>query len=98
MWLKLESDVNSFGLPKVKLRTIIDFLTSRVMFPELMFIRELVFLSSGHQYMGERVRKITKILLLLLNRAGSAIASENSAFVEKTSFARRGFNLGISFI
>ena len=40
MWLKLERDVNSFGLPKVKLRTIIDFLTSRVMFPELMLIRE----------------------------------------------------------
>ena len=78
MWLKLESDVNSFELPKVKLRTIIDFLTSKVMFPELMFIRELVFLSSGHQYMGERERKITKILLLLRNRAGSAIASENS--------------------
>ena len=65
MWLKLERDVNSFGLPKVKLRTIIDSLTSRVMFPELMFIRELVFLSNGHQYMGERERKITKILLLL---------------------------------
>ena len=57
--------MNSFGLPKVKLRTIIDFLTSRVMFPELMFIRKLVFLSNGHQYMGERERKITKILLLL---------------------------------
>ena len=65
MWLKLERDVNSFGLPKVKLRTIIDFLTSRVMFPELMFIRKLVFLSNGHQYMGERERKITKILLHL---------------------------------
>ena len=79
MWLKLERDVNSFGLPKVKLRTIIDFLTSRVMFPELMFIRELVFLSNGHQYMGERERKITKILLHLHKRAGSAIASENNS-------------------
>ena len=84
--------MNSFELPKVKLRTIIDFLTSKVMFPELMFIRELVFLSSGHRYMGDRERKITKIFLLLRNRAGSAIASENSSFVEKTSFARRGFN------
>ena len=84
--------MNSFGLSKVKLRTIIDFLTSRVMFPVLMFIRELVFLSSGHRYMGDRERKITKIFLLLRNRAGSAIASENSSFVEKTSFARRGFN------
>ena len=40
VWLKLERDVNSFGLPKVKLRTIVDFLTIRVMFPELMLIRE----------------------------------------------------------